>query len=167
MDIEANIVSQMGFRPIIEDTPQTMDERIFRPDIMGLKADILEVRIEDRVVYDADQGILFLNFEKLLVDSLETIRAFEAHVQVTLANIGKRVDVIINYEGFDILPDLLDAYVAAAEGLQKAHFEKVTRYTTSDFMRLKLGDSLKQRGMSAHLYESPAEAGAALRRVRP
>jgi propionate CoA-transferase len=166
IDVEKDIVAQMGFRPIVEDTPRRMDERIFAPEPMGLKAELLEVRLEDRIFYDTDQHILFLNFENLEVDTMEAIREFADLVDSTLSGVEKRVDVIINYEGFDVLPELLDAYLTAAQELHDQHFERVTRYTTSAFMRMKLGDSLRERGLSAHLYESPAEAGAALRRIR-
>jgi propionate CoA-transferase len=37
-------------------------------------------------------------------------------------------------------------------------YEGVTRYTTSSFLRLKLGDALKKRGVAAYIYESPEEA---------
>jgi propionate CoA-transferase len=34
----------------------------------------------------------------------------------------------------------------------------VTRYTTSGFLRAKLGAALSQRGVSPHIYESTEEA---------
>jgi len=37
-------------------------------------------------------------------------------------------------------------------------YEKVTRYTTSAFLRMKLGDGLKARGVASHVYESREEA---------
>jgi propionate CoA-transferase len=37
----------------------------------------------------------------------------------------------------------------------------VSRYTTSAFMRLKLGEALQGRGVSPHVYESRREALAA------
>jgi propionate CoA-transferase len=39
----------------------------------------------------------------------------------------------------------------------------VTRYTTSSFMSMKLGDSLKQRNVSPHIFETLDEARAALK----
>jgi len=37
-------------------------------------------------------------------------------------------------------------------------YEKVTRYTTSTFLRMKLGDELAKREVAPHLYESKDEA---------
>jgi propionate CoA-transferase len=39
----------------------------------------------------------------------------------------------------------------------------VTRFTTSAFMRAKLGDQLEQRGVAPHIYESEDEAKGAVR----
>jgi len=39
----------------------------------------------------------------------------------------------------------------------------VTRYSTSSFLRFKLGDALKQRGVAPHIYESAEEARVHLR----
>ena len=35
---------------------------------------------------------------------------------------------------------------------------RVSRFTTSAFMRLKLGEALEGRGLSAHIYETQREA---------
>ena len=42
-------------------------------------------------------------------------------------------------------------------------YSGVTRYTTSSFLRAKLGDALKQRAVSPHIYESAEEATTHLR----
>jgi propionate CoA-transferase len=38
------------------------------------------------------------------------------------------------------------------------YYTDVSRYTTSAFMRLKLGEALESRGLAAHIYETPQEA---------
>jgi propionate CoA-transferase len=37
-------------------------------------------------------------------------------------------------------------------------YSGVTRYTTSSFLRMKLGSALSERGVSSYIYESPEEA---------
>jgi propionate CoA-transferase len=46
--------------------------------------------------------------------------------------------------------------------LTEAFYAGVTRYTTSGFLRIKLGDALGQRQMAPHIYETAAEARAHL-----
>jgi propionate CoA-transferase len=41
-------------------------------------------------------------------------------------------------------------------------YATVTRYTTSTFLRMKLGDELQKRGVAPHIYESREEARRAL-----
>jgi propionate CoA-transferase len=43
------------------------------------------------------------------------------------------------------------------------YYTDVSRYTTSAFMRLKLGEALESRGLAAHIYETPKEAIASAR----
>jgi propionate CoA-transferase len=42
------------------------------------------------------------------------------------------------------------------------HYAGVTRYTTSSFLRAKLGKALAERSVAPHIYESAAEARAYL-----
>ena len=49
-------------------------------------------------------------------------------------------------------------------GLQAEYYTTATRYTTSAFMRMKLGAALPSRLAAAHLFETHAEALKFLRR---
>jgi propionate CoA-transferase len=42
-------------------------------------------------------------------------------------------------------------------------YSGVTRYTTSGFLRVKLGEALEKRGVAPHIFESAAEAQSDLR----
>jgi hypothetical protein len=44
------------------------------------------------------------------------------------------------------------------------YYTGVTRYTTSTFLRMKIGDALKERKMAPHIYESREEAEGPERR---
>ena len=82
-----------------------------------------------------------------------------------IAPLGKRVYAIVNYDNFTIEPDLLDAYSAMVRGLMDQYYADVTRYTTSGFLRMKLGDALAKRGVAPHIYESPGEAEKGLQEI--
>jgi propionate CoA-transferase len=51
------------------------------------------------------------------------------------------------------------------KGLVDRFYTGVTRYTTSAFLRMKLGDALQKRNVSPHIYESRKEAQAALKKT--
>lgn len=153
----------MDFEPIIRGTPRLMDARIFLDAPMRLREDLVRVPLEDRLSYDAEQNVLFINFERLLVRSLEEITNIERHVRDKLEPLGRKVFAIVNYDDFDIDPELMEPYTEMVRKLMADHYLGVTRYTTSAFLRLKLGRSLSRRDVAPHIYESAAEASARLK----
>ena len=78
------------------------------------------------------------------------------------APLGKRVKTIVNYDNFSIAPDLEDEYVKMVKFVVSEYYSDVTRYTTSAFLRMKLGDELKKRNLAPHIFQSKEEAREAL-----
>ncbi len=79
-----------------------------------------------------------------------------------LLPLGHKVYAIVNYDRFSILPELLEAYSAMVQDLTDRFYSGVTRYTTSGFLRVKLGDALGRRQLAPHIYELAEEARAHL-----
>jgi propionate CoA-transferase len=48
-------------------------------------------------------------------------------------------------------------------GLVDRFYSGVSRYTTSGFLRMKLGEALERRGVAPHIFESASEAQLDLR----
>ena len=137
-----------------------MDPRIFRDDPMGLREDLLSVPLEARFSYDESRNLFFMNFEGVAVRTEEEVERAGVEIERRLAEIGRPVNVVINYDNFVLGPDLVDEYATRVRRMSK-YYESVTRYTTSAFLRLKLADHLADRGLAPHLYESRTEAVAA------
>jgi propionate CoA-transferase len=163
IDVAQDIVAQMDFAPVMRGEPRLMDARIFRPEPMGLREDLLQVPLEGRFIYDPQQNLFFINFEGLVVRTRQDIEAIRAHVAEHLAPQPRKVYVIVNYDNFTILPDVLDAYTAMVRDLVDRFYSGVTRYTTSGFLRMKLGEALEKRHVAPHIYESAEEARLHLR----
>jgi propionate CoA-transferase len=51
------------------------------------------------------------------------------------------------------------------KGLIERFYSRVTRYTTSTFLRAKLGDALRNRDVAPYIFESAEEAQAHLREL--
>jgi propionate CoA-transferase len=83
-------------------------------------------------------------------------------VEQILAPLGKKVNTIVNYDNFNILPELVDEYTDMVKDVMK-YYRGVTRYTTSAFLRMKLGDELKKRRLAPYIYDSQEKAGKALK----
>ena len=162
IDLEKNILAYMDFKPIIKN-PKQIDARIFRLPPMDLKKDILSKPISERLKFDPDTNIFYVNFEGLTVLSLKDIEEIRTHTESILGPLGRKVDAIVNYDNFFILPDLVDAYVDMVKDVVSRFYEKVTRYTTSAFLRIKVGEGLNLRGLAPHIYETREEARKGLK----
>lgn len=160
-DVEKDILAQMEFRPIMKNV-RRMDERIFKLPPMGLKDDLLSIPIPERLTYDPATNIFYVNFEGLNVRSSDDIEAIRLRVTEVCAPLGKRVKTIVNYDNFSIAPDLEDEYVKMVKYVVSEYYSDVTRYTTSAFLRMKLGDELKKRNLAPHIFQSKEEARQAL-----
>lgn len=154
MELERDIFPFMEFKPVIKRKPKIMDGRIFRREMMGLKEDLLTLPISERVSYDKDQDLFFVNFERLDVRSTEQIEEIRVSVKNILAPLKKKVYAIVNYDGFTIAPELMDAYSEMVDDVVRKYYRGVTRYTTSAFLRMKLGEALSKRNLAPYIFES-------------
>ena len=129
---------------------------------MSLRNRFLDIRIEDRLSYDPATNTVFMNYAGMRVRTSEDIKRILAAVDALLEPLGKRVNSIVNYDRFEADPDVMQEYLDAVRDVEKKHYLRVSRYTTSAFMRLKLGHELDKRHVSSHVFESGAEARAKL-----
>ena len=163
IDIEKDILAQMEFAPIVNGDPAVMDARIFSPESMGLKADLFAVSLEKRLVYDPNENLFFVNLEGYAIRTDEDIEAVRSTVAAILEPVGHRVYAVVNYDNFSIVPELVGPYSDMVKGLVNRYYTGVTRYTTSTFLRMKIGEALTERKMAPHIYETREEAEAALK----
>ena len=158
VDLERDILAQMDFKPAISAQLKLMDARIFSPLPMNWRVDFLALPLDQRLVYDAQQELFFVNFEGFEVSDAETIAAICAMVAERLAPLGRKVPAVINYDNFSIAPDLMDLYVTSVNQLAERYYSKVTRYAHSTFMRASLGRAFRRIEKDAALFTSSAEA---------
>jgi len=156
----------MAFKPIVRE-PSEMDRRIFRSEPMGLREEILRLPFDARFHYNDERNILYLNFEDLSVKSMGLIEDTVAKIKEICEPLGHKVYAVVNYDGFDVDREFEDAYLDAVQEMGDRYFHGVTRFTTSAFMRAKLGHALESRGVAPHIYESEEEATGAVRDTLP
>ena len=161
-DLARDILGQMDFAPVMRRPPRLMDERIFLTEPMGLRDSMLSIPLEQRFTYDPEQNVFFINFERLAIKSLDDVERIRQMIEAKLAPLKKKVFGIVNYENFTIPTELTDAYGEMVQQLVDRFYIRVTRYTTSSFLRLKLGEALHRRHVAPHIYESAEEARAHL-----
>jgi propionate CoA-transferase len=165
IDIARDILRLMDFRPQIPRDPALMDARIFRDGPMDLRERLLTIPLDQRFTLDAQQNLFFVNLERYPLRSKADIDEIARIVAARLTPLGRKVYAIVNYDNFSILPELLDDYSAMVRGLVDRFYAGVSRYTTSGFLRIKLGEALERRGVAPHIFESADEAQSDWRQI--
>ena len=165
VDLERDILARMDFKPIVRRDPVVMDSRIFRPEPMGLRDDLLRMPLERRFTYHPADNLFFVNFEGHVVRTHKDVDRIRQIVERTLSGSNRKVYAIVNYDNFTILPDVIDEYTAMVRDVVSRFYSGVTRYTTNGFLRAKLGGALEQRAVAPHIFESAEEARAHLREL--
>lgn len=145
VDLQRDILDQMQFTPAIADPLPEMDARIFRTEPMALREDLLSLSLEERLSYDPVENLFFVNLEGYAVRSLDDVREVGESVAAILAPLNRKVHTIVNYDNFFIAPEVLEAYTDMVKDLVDRFYSGVTRYTTSTFLRMKIGDALTRR----------------------
>ena len=138
IDLQDDVLSQMAFAPLLpEGGPTLMDERLFRPDPLGLREELVHLGLEDRLHYDDRARTLFLDFAGLAVKSRRDVELIRQAVERRLRGVG-RVSAIVNYDDFELAADVGDDYAKMVRYLMDTHYDRVSRYTKSAFLRLKV-----------------------------
>lgn len=158
IDIDRDILPHMDFKPIIDHKPLTMDKRIFADEPMGLITDLLNLNLKERVTYDAGRNILFLNLEGYNIRTKADIADIKKLLVDTCKKAGKRVNSVVNHDGCRISENLYDEYAEMIEYMSTNHYATTTRYATSAFLRMKMQEALRKRGISPHVFERKEDA---------
>ncbi|SFG39291.1 acyl CoA:acetate/3-ketoacid CoA transferase [Methylobacterium gossipiicola] len=159
IDIERDILPHMGFRPIIRQ-PALMDARLFRDEPMELLADLLNLNLSERVSYDSERNILFVNLEGWHARVKSDIDDLRKVLVGACKKAGQRVNCVVNHDGFRINENLYDDYASMIQYLAANYYATTTRYATSAFLRLKMEEALNRRGLAPHVFERKEDAHA-------
>jgi propionate CoA-transferase len=165
IDLKKDILAHMDFQPLISEHLLTMDTRIFQSELMGIRKELLSVPLEERLIFDPEQNIFFVNFEGHRISTEAEMQRIEKTIGEILSPLKRKVKTIVNYDNFSIAQELVDEYSNMVQRLVEKYYSGVTRYTTSSFLRIKLGDAFKERNVAPHIYESRESARKALERL--
>ena len=153
IDPERDILALMDFRPIMTDV-KPMDDRLFRTAAMGLDAILLNRPLAERFTLDAARSMLFIDLTGYRVRQEEQVEAVREQVRSMVEPLGRKVKAVIDYDGCVIDPAIAESWFDMVRDVHVRFYDKASRYTTSAFMRLKLGDELRRREMAPHVFET-------------
>jgi propionate CoA-transferase len=135
-----------------------MEAALFQPDRLDLRKRFLDIHIEDRLSYDPDTNTVFMDYAGMRVRTEEDLHNIKEAVDNLLEPLGKRVNSIVNYERFEADPEITPKYLDLVKYVEDKYYIRVSRYTTSGFMRLKLAQELDKRHVTSEVYETHKQA---------
>ncbi|MEC9367732.1 MAG: CoA-transferase [Pseudomonadota bacterium] len=163
VSVQKDILDLLPFRPVV-DGPAKMDASLFQDAPIGLRDRLLSLNIEDRLSYDEATNTVFMNYAGMRVRSQEDIDRIKDAVEGLLGPLKRKVYSVVNYDSFEADPEILSAYLDLVRYVEQKYYVAVSRYTTSGFMRLKLGTELGRRNVSSRVFDRRSEAQKHLRR---
>lgn len=156
VDVDKDILSQLPFEVATDDVRE-MESAIFAEDSMDLESVLFDLHLDDRILLDATKHRLYLNFERMRIRKSADILALHEALKEKLIAHGRPVDVLVNYNQFDIAQELETEYAALVRVMEERFYKSVSRFASNAFMRLKLDRTLG-RSVAPHLFETREEA---------
>jgi propionate CoA-transferase len=161
LSLERDVLARMAFRPQIASGLREMDAAIFTDKPLGL-GQRSPLTLDERFEYRADDNVVFINFEGLKLQTVDQVDLLAAFLGRRLHDLGRRVNLIVNYDNFDLGSAATERFFAMVREMERRHFLSSTRYSTHAFHRLKLGQAFARAKFSQTIYRSFEEATQAL-----
>jgi propionate CoA-transferase len=159
IDLERDVLAHMEFKPIVPDEIGVMDPRIFLDEPMGL-AHRSPLSLDERLVYHAQDNVLYVNFEGLRIETVEDAKQLAAYLDRKLAGFGHRVNVVVNYDNFELAPSAEETFFAMVRHNAERYFLSSTRYSTNAFFRHQFGERFTSASLEQRIYPDFATARA-------
>jgi propionate CoA-transferase len=105
-----------------------------------------------------EANICYANFEGLNLVTEDDVARLSAFLDGFFQSLGRCVNVIVNYDNFNLNPAATDAFYAMVRRNTERYFLSSTRYSTNAFFRRLLGARLEGIDMPQPVYRNYAEA---------
>jgi propionate CoA-transferase len=161
VSLERDVLARMAFRPQIASSLREMDAAIFTDKPLGL-SQRSPLSLDERFEYRAGDNVVFINFEGLKLQTVDQVEKLAAFLGRRMHGLGRRVNLIVNYDNFDLGSAATARFFEMVREMERRHFLSSTRYSTHAFYRLKLGQTFASAKFSQRIYRSFEEATQAL-----
>jgi propionate CoA-transferase len=161
VNLESDVLAQMGFRPSISPHLREMAPEAFADEPLGLRGRS-PLTLEERFDYRPDANLVFINFEGLTLESADDAEVLAGFLGGRLHELAHRVDLIVNYDNFDVTGPAARRFFAMVREHERCYFLSTVRYSTDAFLRRKLGRAFAEARLSQTFYRSFEDASHAL-----
>lgn len=96
------------------------------------------MQLRDRFTFDTDENLLFIDLAGLRIETREQVDETSEIVREILESRGRRAYAIVNYEGTEIAPEIMDYYGESIKELYDRYSLTTVRYSSSGLTRSAL-----------------------------
>ncbi|HXG94671.1 MAG TPA: ATP-binding protein [Blastocatellia bacterium] len=121
--------------------------------------------MQNRFILDRKENILFINFADLRIESREQVDEFARIVREAYRAQGRRLYAIVNYEGTEITPEIIDYYGEVIKELQDRYAIRTVRYSSNGFTRSALRYLGAAKDLESNTYATREEAVRAIQEL--
>src|SRR5437763_1847290 len=125
----------------------------------------IEPAMRERFFLDQQQNILFINFAGLRIESRAPVDAMEQFVCEAYEKQGHRIYAVVNYEGTEIAPEVIEYYGERIKELHDRYGLVTVRYSSSGFTRSVLRYLGAVSDLEANDFATRAEALRAIQEI--
>ncbi|HEY6187862.1 MAG TPA: ATP-binding protein [Pyrinomonadaceae bacterium] len=121
--------------------------------------------MRERFVLDRKENILFINFAGLKIESREQVDEMASLVREAVELNGGRVYAVVNYEGTEIAPEIVQYYGERIKALQDRYAMTTVRYSSSGLTRSVLRYLGAAFDLESNIFTTREEAIRAIREL--
>jgi len=136
--LKEDILDQMDFYPIISPDLKVMDPRIFIDTKMNIT---LFGSLNERISYIEEDHAIYINNFGISINSDGDVEWFFKgleNILKPLVTAKGPIDVIVNYDGFDVAAAFHDSFRAELTSLEKNYYKSAKRFAGKAFYRSSL-----------------------------
>jgi PAS domain S-box-containing protein len=121
--------------------------------------------MRERFVLDRKENILFINFAGVRIESREQVDEFASLVREAYESQGKRIYAVVDYEGTEIAPEIIDYYGERIKDLHDRYGLSTVRYSSSGFTRSVLRYLGAAKDLESNTFATREEAIRSIREL--
>ena len=122
------------------------------------------MQFQDRFVFDARENILFIDLAGLRIETREQVDEMRRLVPATLE--GRRAYAVVNYEGTEMAPEIVDYYGESIKDLYDRYSLKTVRYSSSGLTRSVLRYLGAAKDLESNIFATREEAIRAIQEIK-
>lgn len=122
--------------------------------------------LRDRFIFDPAENILFINLAALRIESRQQVDEICAATSEIIEQHGGRTYSIVNYEGTEIAPEVVDYYGERIKELYDRYSLTTVRYSSSGFTRSMLRYLGAAIDLESNIFATREEAIRAIQELK-